>query len=167
MLSRLKEVAIGYYRCVLRLSWDNFLYKTNSIIQNVQIFSGNWLLRALASWPHNRQRQHLMPATSWYSNPKPCLLVSFKSKVTYFLTFQGWSWSIRNQGRGCSLKCPLRIIKALSYIVCYSRPFFQVLDEGSEFGGVTGWCRALLAVNCSPLQVTEPTKLRVALKESG
>ena len=65
------------------------------------------------------------------------------------------------------MKCPLRIIKALSYIVCYSRPFFQVLDEASEFGGVTGWCRALLAVNCSPLQVTEPTKLRVALKENG
>ena len=29
----------------------------------------------------------------------------------------------------------------------------QVLDEDSEFGGVTGWCRALLAVNCFPHQV--------------
>ena len=29
----------------------------------------------------------------------------------------------------------------------------QVLDEDSEFGGVTGWCRALLAVKCFSHQV--------------
>ena len=28
-----------------------------------------------------------------------------------------------------------------------------MLDEDSEFGGVTGWCRALFAVKCFPHQV--------------
>ena len=57
--------------------------------------------------------------------------------------------------------------KAHQSVVCYSKPFFQVLDEGTEFGGVTGWCRALLAVNCFPHQVPEPTQLMGALKENG
>ena len=30
---------------------------------------------------------------------------------------------------------------------------WQVLDEESEFGGITGWCRALVAVNCFPHEV--------------
>ena len=33
----------------------------------------------------------------------------------------------------------------------------QVLDEKSEFGGLTGWCRALLDVRCFAHQVAEPT----------
>lgn len=44
----------------------------------------------------------------------------------------------------------------------------EVLDEDSEFGGVTSWCRALLAVNCFPHQggdgLTKPTTPNAAIE---
>ena len=40
---------------------------------------------------------------------------------------------------------------AMSKFVHYKNKLTQVLDHEADFGGLTGWCRAVVDTKCSPI----------------
>ena len=104
---------------------------------NFNILEG-WLLHGWAFSPRKRQNFY----ESWECLYWSILLYEHKLK------------DIKN---GLNLWIGILLLVITAYL-CTSMNLYistrnQVLDEDSEFGGVTGWCRALLAVDCFPHQV--------------